>query len=127
METTKTLIFMDLESTGLFDDSYSDPLINPGPPKDLTRRLENIIRSDGRQKPHITEISLISIPSKLFKEASKQLNKELNIRNNQLVDFFIPVITNIQTRQINPKLNSTEWANYELLRMNKPNGFYFNF
>ncbi|CAK5039018.1 unnamed protein product [Meloidogyne enterolobii] len=121
MEATKTLIFMDLESTGLFDDSYSDPLINPGPPKDLTRRLENIIRSDGRQKPHITEISLISIPSKLFKEASKQLNKELNIRNNQLVDFFIPVITNIQTRQINPKLNSTEWANYELLRMNKPN------
>uniref|UniRef100_A0A915PEC4 Exonuclease domain-containing protein n=1 Tax=Meloidogyne floridensis TaxID=298350 RepID=A0A915PEC4_9BILA len=121
MEATKTLIFMDLESTGLFDDSYSDPLINPGPPKDLTRRLENIIRSDGRQKPHITEISLISIPSKLFKEASQQLNKELNIRNNQLVDFFIPVITNIQTRQINPKLNSTEWANYELLRMNKPN------
>ncbi|KAL7071077.1 hypothetical protein ACQ4LE_010051 [Meloidogyne hapla] len=123
METTKTLIFMDLESTGLFDDSYSDPLINPGPPKDLTRRLENIIRSDGRQKPHITEISFVSIPTTLFKEASKQLNKELNIRKNQLVDFYMPVVTNIQTRQINPKLNSSGWAKYEMLRIKRPDVF----
>ncbi|KAF7631084.1 hypothetical protein Mgra_00008674 [Meloidogyne graminicola] len=124
MEQTKTLIFMDLETTGLFDDNYSNPLINSAPPNDdLTRRLENIIRSDSRRRPHITEISFVSIPSKLFKEAAKQLNTELVLRNSQPIDFHIPVITNIQTRQINPQLNNSEWANYEILRRTKPDVF----
>jgi hypothetical protein len=45
MASTKTLIFMDLESTCLFDDNSSDTLINSSPKKDLTRHLGNIIRS----------------------------------------------------------------------------------
>jgi len=72
--------------------------------------------------PRLTEMSLISIPRQLFVEAAKKMRAGLaDLTGDEEHAFkYIPVSTNVHTRQMNPELSQQQWAIYEESRKINP-------
>lgn len=110
----QTYIFVDLEATDLItSDSTNDPMMRKDQPGDvnrnLTRKLEQLIEND-RNVPKITEMSFVSVPRRLYREAMQRFIFNHRQRNKCLTT---DPISNIHTRQFNPLLDDYQWKEYE--------------
>uniref|UniRef100_A0A914HZH6 26S proteasome regulatory subunit RPN2 C-terminal domain-containing protein n=1 Tax=Globodera rostochiensis TaxID=31243 RepID=A0A914HZH6_GLORO len=138
----ETYIFMDFETTGLFDDGQNNPLTNPNRCNETTneraQRLDSLVKSgrtiwamrnrvlhqkDGNRFPKITELAFVSVPRALFVEAmakvsSRHLSQETRGDGEGVEP--VQVVSNVHVRQVNPQLNAKEWAKYEELQRKVP-------
>lgn len=96
--------------------------------RNLTRKLEQLIENGisvififvylplliidfiDRNVPKITEMSFVSVPRRLYREAMQRFNFNHRQRNKCLTT---DPISNIHTRQFNPPLDDYQWKEYE--------------
>lgn len=126
----ETLVFFDLETTGLIpninaNDPRNPPKIIPG---DVTRNVQELFDSYVNSKsnlifwllnlvdnsgeinlPKIIEFSMVALPKDLFVNNITKLHEKH--REHQR-DFRSKISTNILTLKMNPELTNQQWAQY---------------
>ncbi|CAD5225129.1 unnamed protein product [Bursaphelenchus okinawaensis] len=114
----ETLIFFDLETTGLItqldrNDPRNPPFARPGDNRDVQKIFDAYDKVDkaGETKlPKIIELSMVAVPRIQFEKHITYLDQNHKSENKDFRLESVP--SNVLTLQINPDFKQEEWNEY---------------
>ncbi|CAD6186748.1 unnamed protein product [Caenorhabditis auriculariae] len=123
-EKIATFVFMDLETTGIFEEGSSRMHVNAETTK-TTEQFTNflnhsIINTRQSDYPRITEMSFVSVQRPTLVELREAMEALSEKEPEACLKMKVPC--NVHTRQINPKLTAAEWSVYEAKRTGAKKG-----